>query len=242
MIFDYQIIGSQYISNDGIVANSFYKLNREYRDIANKEIVKSGIFSYYLKFRRYCYLKQQIEYNRGVTEQMLNTFAELGQYSDFMELYSYNPNIIDYCQKLYDAHKHKRRRLKLNKLAPMFEKYKCSFLTLTFTDEVLANTSAETRRTYIARCLKALKVPYVANIDFGDKEKNPDSKEREHYHAVVGTIDIPKDFYPYGIFNIKKIRADENSQVRISKYIDKFTNHAHKESTHLTQRLIFSRK
>ena len=66
------------------------------------------------------------------------------------------------------------------------------FLTLTFTPEVLTSTSQATRRKYVARLLGGFKVPYIANIDFGDSKDYIDDKgnarkgtNREHYHAVI---------------------------------------------------------
>ena len=50
------------------------------------------------------------------------------------------------------------------------------FLTLTFTEEVLSTTSQSTRRQYVSRLLGAFKVPYIANIDFGNSEDYIDDK------------------------------------------------------------------
>ena len=117
----------------------------------------------------------------------------------------------------------------------MIYKNDCLFLTFTFRDKTLNNTSAYTRRRYVKYFLNALNVPYVANIDFGKKN------EREHYHAVVqiGRVDYSK--WKYGAINGIKIRNDikydddgvitSESVEKIARYVAKLTNHAIKETT-----------
>lgn len=109
------------------------------------------------------------------------------------------------------------------------------FITLTFTNETLEKTSAETRRRYVARYLKANSKKYVANIDFGGKNG------REHYHAIVeGNIDFSK-WYDYGAIDAEKIRSNEKDLVKTSYYVSKLSNHALKVPG-ITPRLIYSRK
>lgn len=110
----------------------------------------------------------------------------------------------------------------------------CYFVTLTFTDEVLAKTSAQTRRKYVTLFLKNTSHTYCANIDFGSENG------REHYHAVIlaDTIDMtPWDCY--GFSNAKKI-ASEDDYTPIAKYVSKLTNHAVKATTK-GSRAIYSR-
>jgi hypothetical protein len=119
----------------------------------------------------------------------------------------------------------------------------CIFLTLTFRDDVLANTSEETRKKYIQRFLKEQCSLYIANIDYGTK------KGREHYHAVV----IPKynqidgSFYRtnYGSIDFERVRNKggvdtEATSKRLAKYVSKLVNHAIKETTRKCQ-VIYSR-
>lgn len=109
------------------------------------------------------------------------------------------------------------------------------FLTLTFTDEVLATTSDKTRRVYVSRYLKAATPVYVANKDYG-KEKG-----REHYHAIVsGSVDLAP-WRCYGSINAKRVRNRDLDLVRTSKYVAKLTHHAIKHTAALS-RLIVSRK
>lgn len=110
------------------------------------------------------------------------------------------------------------------------------FYTLTFRDEVLATTSEDTRRQYVRRWLSKNFIMYVANIDYGE------NTEREHYHAVVSPIDglIPED-WPHGFQKLDWIRIDGPSDIRLSKYMSKLTNHALKNSGAM-KRVIFSKK
>ena len=79
----------------------------------------------------------------------------------------------------------------------------CSFLTLTFTDEVLNNTTEETRRRYVARFLKSISENYVGNIDYGSKN------EREHYHAIVEGQDLDLTGWTYGFYLALNVGYDD---------------------------------
>ena len=132
-----------------------------------------------------------------------------------------------------------QRKLTLkNRISRLLERGNCFFLTLTFTDCVLFNTSAETRRRYVTRQLKEhFPLGYVANIDFGAKNG------REHYHAVVvsNTDRINNKngrIWLYGDMDFKKIHTP-NAQA-LAKYISKLSNHAIKETTRRSA-LIYSR-
>lgn len=135
-----------------------------------------------------------------------------------------------------------RRKRCLDKTTNIVNANKTVFFgTLTFTNEVLETTSVETRRRYVSRYLKSISNSYIANIDFGDKEKNPDSNEREHYHCLIATDVLPCS-WSYGFCNFKKVGNQNEDAERISKYIAKLTNHALKvEKTGKSRRLIYSR-
>lgn len=112
----------------------------------------------------------------------------------------------------------------------------CVFLTLTFNNKTLANTSAATRRRYIARYLKQFSCNWVANVDYGGKNG------REHYHALL--LGKPLDYkgwHQYGAIKGEKVRLNDNdSPVKIAKYISKLTNHAIKD-TAKGNRMLYSR-
>lgn len=118
----------------------------------------------------------------------------------------------------------------------------CWFGTITLNNEILKNTSVETRRRYVARYLKEIAPFYLANIDFGDKRKNANSKEREHYHCIVCCNNKPDKVWAYGFTMFLPIPKNDIDEKRISKYITKLSLHALKQSKELkSPRLIYSR-
>ena len=160
------------------------------------------------------------------------------------ELSKYSPLEREEAERVNTASYKRTKRLK-DKMRLLLQTKKSIFLTLTFTDSVLASTSEETRKKYVQRYLKEYCSKYIANIDYGS------INEREHYHAVI----IPKtdkiNLKPwtdnYGGTKVKRVRLDANknneeiSSARLSKYINKLTNHAIKETTH-QNRIIYSRE
>ena len=144
---------------------------------------------------------------------------------------------LDKSLKDYDKYKHKTFRVR-RKILKIMVLGSCSFLTLTFTDDVLNSTSEETRRRYVARFLKSISTDYVANIDWGDET------QREHYHAVVlGTDFEMSGWDKYGFSDCRTIgrKDDECTSSKISKYIYKLSNHATKETTR-RKKIIYSRE
>ncbi len=161
---------------------------------------------------------------------------------DFVFLHGKNTTRV--CRNMNSVDYKRRKRLR-NKVHKMVALGTCSFITLTFRDEVLLKTSEATRRRYVARYLKSQSSTYIANLDFGDKKKNINSNEREHYHGIVlGYVD-PKS-WKYGFLGAEKIRNTDRDLKKVSAYVAKLTNHAQKESTMLgcldsPPRLIYSR-
>lgn len=159
------------------------------------------------------------------------------------EILKYTPLERQEAERVNTASYKRTKRLK-DKMRKLLETKKSIFLTLTFKDSVLDSTSVETRKKYVQRYLKEYCSIYIANIDYGS------INEREHYHAVI----IPKDdkinLKPwtdnYGGTKVKRVHLDSNknneeiSSARLSKYINKLTNHAIKETTH-QNRIIYSR-
>lgn len=97
------------------------------------------------------------------------------------------------------------------------------FVTFTFTDEVLAKTNEKTRHKYVQRFLEEHCMDYIANVDYGSKNG------REHYHAVVGDS-IRLSEWPYGRVDFRKAGQRDADKLRVSKYINKLSNHAGKET------------
>lgn len=138
--------------------------------------------------------------------------------------------------KINKASFERTNRLK-KRVANMLLSGDCLFLTLTFTDDTLNSTSADTRRQYVRKYLKSCNCDYVANIDFGSQN------HREHYHALVniGNIDF-ESWHKYGAILAERVRNKniEKNKTRLSKYICKLSNHAIKETTKRSA-LIYSR-
>lgn len=158
------------------------------------------------------------------------------------ELEQYTQEEIQEAERVNNASYHRVKRLK-DRVLTMLKDTNCIFLTLTFRDDVLANTSEETRKKYIKRFLKEQCSCYIANIDYGSKNG------REHYHAVVIPINdqIDGSFYfeHYGSIDFERIRnkgSDDNEATskRLAKYVAKLTNHAIKATTQQC-RVIYSR-
>ena len=147
------------------------------------------------------------------------------------DLKEQNAFLYHEAEKINSASLKRNQRLK-KRIASYINSGNCLFLTLTFNDDVLERTNEETRRKYVRRFLKSYSNCYVANIDYGLEN------EREHYHAVmVYPFRIDSTEWPYGFSNIKKVKM--GSESAISKYINKLTNHAIK-NTSKRNALIYS--
>jgi len=138
----------------------------------------------------------------------------------------------DCAERLYISEKNKRKKIH-NKTKKLVLSGYAYFLTLTFTNEVLENTSQATRRRYVARFLKANCKKYVANIDFGK------TTNREHYHAIID-CSISAE-WPYGFYKYEPVKTSEKDALTVSNYVAKLTNHALKVKQ-LQLRLIYSRR
>lgn len=150
--------------------------------------------------------------------------------------------------------------------ANLSKKYYLYFVTLTFDEDTLKDTSKDTRHTYISRFLKDNAFYYIANIDYGTKN------DREHYHAIVLLDEdqknalsvIPNNVkgyncsnYNYGFSFYEPVLIPEllfnddlatfeniifntdDTSCKIATYMNKLTNHAYKDSTEM--KLIYSR-
>lgn len=136
-------------------------------------------------------------------------------------------------KKINNASYKRTIRLK-ERIHKMLNSGQCIFLTLTFSNDTLLNTTLDTRRRYVARYLKRNCIEYVANIDYGKKN------DREHYHAVVLCDKVNySDWHNIGAIKGEKVR-NNNDFMKLAKYVDKLTNHAIKETTKRNH-LIYSR-
>lgn len=207
------------------------------------------------KYTKPDYAKKSLAFQYGAVsaykDYSKNQYYEhcINDLGDLSKLELYNPGYKQYidlfrkdiwkeAEKINDASRARTKRLK-DRIRSIIENYDSTFVTLTFTDETLKNTSFETRKRYVIRYLKSYGVPYVANVDYG-KEHG-----REHYHAVIGTQSLNyKDWNTNGAINgkkiVKKTNLDSNGDLKLAKYITKLTNHAIKETCRRNA-LIYSR-
>lgn len=127
--------------------------------------------------------------------------------------------------KAKNAKKKQKQRV-YARLATMAECYDgMLFITLTFSDDVLNNTSHSTRKKYVLRFLEGAR-DYVGNVDYGKKNG------REHYHIVTDSNETIKNAdWNYGFSNKKTVHVGRNSQIAIGKYISKTANHSGKETS-----------
>lgn len=140
-------------------------------------------------------------------------------------LFEYGDKYVKEARKINTASFRRVERLK-NRIKDYLLSGQCIFVTLTFNDDCMNNTSEETRRQYVSRYLKSISNKYVANIDYGVNDKYT---HREHYHAVV-LIDWIDEKWTHGYIWREKVHQDCSDE-KLSKYITKLCNHAIKEST-----------
>lgn len=168
-----------------------------------------------------------------------NKLCSLGDYEPLTEFREvYGDTIFKCCASLSHSKYRKRKNIE-TRFTDKIENSRAVFITLTFKDEVLANTSEKTRRRYVSRFLKEQCEEYVANIDYGTKN------EREHYHALCMTKDLNNNldfskWNKYGIINGEKVRVGKKNSVKVSQYVAKLSQHALKHSCRLP-RFIWSR-
>jgi len=175
--------------------------------------------------------KDSIERVIDSYDGVVETIMVNGCYYDFIE-YCKNVPSLDCAMRLNESKRRKTCRVR-QKIEALVKSGNAIFITLTFTDATLKNTSVETRRRYVARYLKDNASNYVANIDFGAK------KGREHYHAVVDSNIVFDNWYKYGAINVERVRTQEDDAVRVARYVAKLSNHALKVIN--APRLIYSR-
>lgn len=185
------------------------------------EVIENGLYD------AFCYIRQTQNshyYHYPISEK--NPYKTLEDANAWEEQISrIYPSEWKECERLYHAKNQRVKRLK-EKLGYMVKKGDCCFLTLTFTDEVLARTSASTRHDYVKRFLQKNFRTAIGNLDFGAKNG------REHYHAVVLAESVKHDTWKYGALKSKRVkRSDVNCADKLAHYTSKLVNHAIKETT-----------
>lgn len=201
----------------------------KYNNDFKYEVIKNGHLSEVLKTKKKLYYDSKYQ----VLDNELGIFNTHFDSSAWLEYYFRNINdaFFDCSIRLLDSKSRKftRARKKIERIINKYEEP--VFITLTFTNDVLKETSSQTRRRYVARYLKEYCNEYVANIDFSPK------KNREHYHAVISSrVDLNK--WSYGFVWCEKIHRCNDASKLLSHYINKLTAHAFKIDA---TRLIYSR-
>ena len=202
---------------------------------------------------------KRLIYDFGIDEIYKNAKKALykgdrSQMDDFLA--SYGDDIARVCENLSQS-RCRAVRTTRRKVGRAIRSGNAYFGTLTFKDEVLENTTEETRRTYVARELKAIGFKYVANIDYGGENG------REHYHFILEPLpfmlatwkngereyvdmpDLQNWCEKYGFVSIEKIGDTEKDEKKVAKYTAKLSAHALKRSTmqgSKRPRLIYSRR
>lgn len=192
------------------------------------------------------YIRKKECLELGLDKTMRSLSLDMYKFRDYPDIIKTLQNIwyenLEKYQELWfeakrinSAHYSRSRRL-WKRIYSMMSKGQCIFLTFTFTDKTLNETTFENRRRYVREFLKSQSDYYVANLDFGS------DNEREHYHAVIlaDSVDYSK-WHRYGAIKGLKCKCSVNDAKRLSKYVSKLTNHAIKETTRQS-RLIYGRK
>ena len=196
------------------------------------EVLESGIHKKYARIQKWSRLGR-FEVVQDILEELSNQPIEL----------------IKNGKKYFVSQKQKQwrlvKRLKFMDdltLNAINNDLKIVFVTLTFNDEFLASNNADSQRQVVRRYLSNQTIDYVANVDYGAKNG------RRHYHAVClisKNIDLQTWQEKCGIINIETVKQslkEKKQAYRIGKYITKLANHALKDGTLNTERLIFRRK
>lgn len=197
------------------------------------ELIESGEFDRFLKFRQLCYM--------------------IGEDPDDRSLYhDYTDDEFKALLQLKQQRYQKRSRI--NKWFDYWltQPDKCLyFLTFTFSDDALMKKSSA-RKMSVYRQIEGFD-DYICNIDFGEKSN------REHYHAVVVADRISQELmnwkyssfkhkyfdnetplfnsYNEGYYNVQLVDPQDNAALK--KYEAKLTSHALKTGSY---KLGFKRK
>lgn len=214
--------------------------------IQNVRDIRRAESAHYYLHESGCIIKTKLDFD---TSQQMRCFFNATRQEDLIE-----------AEKIIKAENNRITRLKSRITLFLDCKEPTNFLTLTFSDKILQNTTPEERRRYVKRYLKSQSDYYIANLDFGSKNG------REHYHAVIlGNVDL-EPWRKYGAINVQNVGnrkeltrkniprrykdLDErtvktlmlrDTEKKLAKYVAKLTNHAIKATTKRSA-IMYSRK
>lgn len=143
-------------------------------------------------------------------------------------------------EKILKARYQKASRIR-KRLVYLLSRYKnIWFITFTFNNNYI-NKCDRTKRDLIKMVLNTHDFKYMLNIDYGKKN------EREHYHCILATnldLDVNQfiQFYYEGGFSLSiQCKNGYDDFKRLSKYLNKLTNHCIKATTK-RQRILYNFK
>lgn len=162
------------------------------------------------------FLNEIVNYNRKRKESFKNGL----QFEEDIEI-----------ERKLKARYNKVSRIKQHFIYMVMNKKNLYFLTFTFDDKYIKKCD-RTKKDLIKNLL--IEIDFnsyiILNVDYGSQT------ERQHYHCIYGTNkdlnlkSILDKYYPCFSYT-EKIRLDNSSINKISKYINKLSNHAIKDST-----------
>lgn len=154
--------------------------------------------------------------------------------------YQEYPHNLEY-DRILKARYNKVSRVRKRLIYLLYHNQYNYFITFTFDNNYI-NKCDRTKRDLIKDSLNSFcsDCNYILNIDFGSKN------EREHYHCILGTnedfnlLDHLLRTYPC-LVHVQKIRIDNDGIKKLSKYINKLSNHCCKDSTR-NRRIVYNFK
>lgn len=144
-------------------------------------------------------------------------------------------------EKLLNARYCKVSRIK-KRIVFLFTNYDyIYFCTFTFDDNFIGYCD-RSKRDLIKSTLNKFSsdIKYILNVDYGKKN------EREHYHCIVATNNngnlrkYLKDTYPF-LSGCDRVSTQLKDLKRVSKYLNKLTNHCIKDTTK-NKRIVYNFK
>lgn len=164
--------------------------------------------------------------------ELLNEIREYLKYRKkcFNDRIQYIPN-VDY-DKIINARYCKISRIKKRLLYMFTHRKYIYFVTFTFDNETITKCD-RTKLDSIKNSLKSFSsdILIIMNRDFGKRN------DREHFHCLVGT-DNNSDILQHicscykSRFNVERVSRETKDLKKLSKYINKLTNHCVKDTTH----------
>lgn len=176
-----------------------------------------------------------------IDTQLLNTLSSYNatRFNAFKNHLVFTPN-KEY-ERLLSARYMKVSRIKKRFIYLITRYDYLYFCTFTFDNDYLKRCERSQRDLIKDVLLKYDRdIKYILNVDYGSKT------ERLHYHCICATNvkgnlrKFVATKYPFRS-NVKKIRMTRDDFDRISKYINKLSNHCCKDST-MNRRIVYNFK